>query len=130
MCSASYRGVGLGDLLLHHLVPGDEDAVQPDAGGGRGTTNMRLTHITNSRPATRPAEINHFSPLMIHSSPSRSARVLNRFLHVWSLTAVAAGQPGHYEELAAARAGTAVTVPASDAIPDWTERAAAARSRR
>ena len=40
MCSASYRGVGLGDLLLHHLVPGDEDAVQPDAGGGRGTANM------------------------------------------------------------------------------------------
>ena len=25
-----------GDLLLHHLVPGDEDAVRPDAGGGAG----------------------------------------------------------------------------------------------
>jgi len=45
----------------------------------RGTTNMPLTHITNSRSATRPAEVNHFSPLMIHSSPSRSAWVLNRF---------------------------------------------------
>jgi hypothetical protein len=68
-----------GDLLLHHLVPGDEDAVRPDAEVVRGTTNMPLTHITNSRPTTRPAEMNHFSPLMIHSSPSRSARVLNRF---------------------------------------------------
>ena len=34
---------------------------------------------------------------------------LRRLLHVWSLTAVAAGQPGYYEELAAARAGTATT---------------------
>jgi hypothetical protein len=32
MCGASYRGVGLGDLLLHRLVPGDEDAARPDAG--------------------------------------------------------------------------------------------------
>jgi hypothetical protein len=31
---------------------------------------------------------------------------LRRLLHVWRLTAVAAGQPGYYEELAAARAGT------------------------
>jgi len=30
---------------------------------------------------------------------------LRRLLHVWSLTAVAAGQPGYYEELAAAHAG-------------------------
>jgi hypothetical protein len=64
MCSASWRGVGLGDLLLHHLVPGDENAVRPDAGVVRSTTNMPLTHITNSSPATRPAEMNHFSPLM------------------------------------------------------------------
>ena len=55
---------------------------------------------------------------------------LRRLLHVWSLTAIAAGQPGYYEELAAARAGTATTVPVTDAIPDWTERAAAARDRR
>jgi len=55
---------------------------------------------------------------------------LRRLLHVWSLTAIAAGQPGYYEELAAARAGTATTVPVADAIPDWTERAAAARDRR
>jgi hypothetical protein len=55
---------------------------------------------------------------------------LRRLLHVWSLTAIAAGQPGYYEELAAARAGTATTVPVTDAIPDWTERIAAARNRR
>ncbi len=32
-------------------------------------------------------------------------RQLRRLLHVWSLTAIAADQPGYYEELAAARAG-------------------------
>jgi hypothetical protein len=53
-----------------------------------------------------------------------------RLLHVWSLTAVAVGQPCYYEELAAARAGTATTIPVSDAIPDWAERAAVARGRR
>lgn len=55
---------------------------------------------------------------------------LRRLIHVWSLTAIAAGQPGYYEELAAARAGTATTVPVTDAIPDWAERVAAARDRR
>jgi Family of unknown function (DUF6247) len=55
---------------------------------------------------------------------------LRRLLHVWSLIAIAAGQPGYYEELAAARTGTATTVPVTDAIPDWPERVAAARSRR
>jgi hypothetical protein len=55
---------------------------------------------------------------------------LQRLLHVWSLTAIAAAQPGYYEELAAARAGTATTVPVTDAIPDWTERVASARDRR
>jgi hypothetical protein len=55
---------------------------------------------------------------------------LRRLLHEWSLTAVAAGQPGYYEELAAARAGTATTVPVTDAIPDWAERIAAAKDRR
>jgi hypothetical protein len=54
---------------------------------------------------------------------------LRRLLHVWSLTAIAAGQPGYYEELATAQAGTATTVPITDAILDWTERAAAARNR-
>ena len=34
---------------------------------------------------------------------------LRRILRVWSLTAIAAGQPCYYEELAAARAGTATT---------------------
>ena len=46
-------------------------------------------------------------------------------MHVWSLTAVAVRQPGYYEELTAARAGTATTVPVTEAIPDWAERAAA-----
>lgn len=55
---------------------------------------------------------------------------LRRLLHVWSLTAIASSQPGYYEELAAAHAGTATTVPVTDAIPDWAERAAAARNRR
>jgi hypothetical protein len=55
---------------------------------------------------------------------------LRRLLHLWSLTAVAARQPGYYEELTAARAGTATTVPVTEAIPDWAERAAAARDRR
>jgi len=54
---------------------------------------------------------------------------LRRLLHVWSLTAVAAGQPGYYEELAAVHAGTATTVPVTDAIPDWAERVVAARGR-
>lgn len=54
---------------------------------------------------------------------------LRRLLRVWSLTAVAAGQPGYYEELAAARAGVATTVPVIEAIPDWVERVAAARGR-
>lgn len=42
----------------------------------------------------------------------------------------AVGQPGYYEDLGAARAGTATTVPIADAIPDWDQRAAAARHRR
>jgi Family of unknown function (DUF6247) len=55
---------------------------------------------------------------------------LRRLLHVWSLTAVATRQPGYYPELAAARAGTATTIPVTDAVPDWAERVAAARDRR
>ena len=56
--------------------------------------------------------------------------LLRRLLHVWSLTMFATGQPGYYEELAAARAGTATTIPVTDAVPDWAERVAAARDRR
>ena len=44
---------------------------------------------------------------------------LRRLLHAWSLTAVAVRQPGYYEELTAARAGTATTVPVTEAIPGW-----------
>ena len=48
-------------------------------GVSRGTTNMPFVHITKRMSATRPALVNHFSPLMTHSSPSRTACVLNRF---------------------------------------------------
>src|SRR5437588_8434276 len=44
-----------------------------------GTTNMPLVHITKRMSAARPALVNHFSPLITHSSPSRTAWVLNRF---------------------------------------------------
>lgn len=54
-------------------------------------------------------------------------QLLRRLLHVWSLIAVAAGQPGYYEELAVACAGTTTTVPVTDVIPDWAERVAAAK---
>jgi hypothetical protein len=54
---------------------------------------------------------------------------LRRLLHVWSLTAIAARQPGYYEELVGARAGTATTAPITDASLDWAVRAAA-RDRR
>ena len=48
-------------------------------GVSRGTTNMPFVHITKRMSATRPALVNHFSPLITHSSPSRTAWVLNRF---------------------------------------------------
>ena len=35
---------------------------------------------------------------------------------------IAADQLGYYEELAAARAGTATTITVTEAIPDWAER--------
>ena len=40
---------------------------------------MPFVHMTKRMSATRPALVNHFSPLMTHSSPSRSACVRNRF---------------------------------------------------
>ena len=40
---------------------------------------MPFVHITKRMSATRPALVNHFSPLMTHSSPSLTAWVLNRF---------------------------------------------------
>lgn len=57
-------------------------------------------------------------------------RQLRRVLHIWSLTAIAVRQPGYYEELGAARTGSATTVPVTRAVPDFAERAAAARDRR
>ena len=42
-------------------------------GVSRGTTNMPLTHMTKMMSARAPALVNHFSPVMTHSSPSRAA---------------------------------------------------------
>ena len=120
--------------------------VRAGAAGRLGVTSERkLSHVT-AQPTEDPAD-----PLMIliclpereHEEFLRQYQQavdaahdpvgyqrLRRLLHVWSLTALASGQPGYYEELAAARAGTATTVPVTDAISDWAERAAAARDRR
>jgi hypothetical protein len=46
-------------------------------GVSRGTTNMPLVHITKMMSAREPALVNHFSPVMTHSSPSRTAWVWN-----------------------------------------------------
>lgn len=56
-------------------------------------------------------------------------RRLQQLLHVWRLTVIATSRPAYYEELAAVRDGSARTTPAEDAIPDWQERLAAARTR-
>jgi hypothetical protein len=56
-------------------------------------------------------------------------RRLQQLLHVWRLTVIATSRPGYYEELAAVRDGSARTTPAEDAIADWQERLAAARTR-
>jgi hypothetical protein len=55
---------------------------------------------------------------------------LRHLLQVWSLTVIATSQPGYYEELEAVRAGTAQTMPISDAIPDWDARVSEARNRK
>jgi hypothetical protein len=54
---------------------------------------------------------------------------LRRLLHVWSLTAVAAQQPGYYEELAAALERPRQCW-SPMRFPDWPERVAATRDRR
>ena len=109
------------------------------------TSERKLSHVT-AQPTEDPAD-----PLVIlRDLPEREHEEflhqyhravdaahdpagyqhLRRLLHVWSLTAIAAGQPGYYEELAAARAGSATTVPVTDAIPDWSERVTVAKDRR
>ena len=114
------------------------------ADGPRASAGRKVSHVT-AQPTEDPAD-----PLVIlrdlpereHEEFLRQYHLavnaahdpagyqhLRRLLHVWSLAAVAARQPGYYEELAAARAGTATTVPVTDAIPNWAERAAAARDR-
>lgn len=55
-------------------------------------------------------------------------RRLQQLLHAWRLTVIATGRAGYYEELDAVRNGVARTTPADEAIPDWQERLAAART--
>ena len=113
--------------------------------GGLRTAGARKLRLVTAQPAEDPAD----PQVILRDLPQRERdeflrqyhqavdaahdpagyQQLRRLLHVWSLTAIAAGQPGYYEELAAAHAGTATTVPITDAIPDWTERAVAARNR-
>jgi hypothetical protein len=57
-------------------------------------------------------------------------RRLQRLLRAWRLTAIATGRAGYYEELDAVRNGSARTTPAEDAIPNWEQRLAAARTHR
>jgi uncharacterized protein DUF6247 len=114
--------------------------------GSLRTAGARKLRLVTAQPAEDPAD----PQVILRDLPQRERdeflrqyhqavdaahdpagyRQLRRLLHVWSLTAIATGQPGYYEELAAARAGTATTVPVTDAIPDWTERVAAARNRK
>ncbi|MDQ2874383.1 MAG: DUF6247 family protein [Actinomycetota bacterium] len=55
-------------------------------------------------------------------------RQLQRLLHAWRLTVTATSRAGYYEEIAAVQDGTALTMPAYEAIPGWQERLAAARA--
>lgn len=55
-------------------------------------------------------------------------RRLQQLLHAWRLTVIATSRAGYYEELEAVRNGTAQTRSAEEAIPDWQERLAAART--
>jgi hypothetical protein len=55
-------------------------------------------------------------------------RQLQRLLHAWRLIVIATSRPGYYEDLEAVRSGTAQTMPAEQAIPDWQERLMAARA--
>jgi hypothetical protein len=117
-----------GPDLVHSIY-----ALARPAGESRTAAGRRLSRVT-AQPTEDPAD-----PLVIlRELPEREHEEflrqyhqavdaahdpagyqhLRRLLHVWSLTAIAAGQPGYYEELAAARAGTATTVPVTDAIPD------------
>jgi hypothetical protein len=128
------------DPIMQHLQ------VLTSAAGRLGTLIGRKLILVSGQPTEGPAE-----PLMIlRDLPEREREEFLRqyqqavdaahdpagyqrlrwLLHVWSLTAVATGQSGYYEELAAARAGTATTIPVTDAVPDWAERAAGARDRR
>lgn len=55
-------------------------------------------------------------------------RQLQRLLHAWRLMVIAASRPGYYDELQEVQNGTARTIPAEHAFPDWQERLAAARA--
>jgi hypothetical protein len=55
-------------------------------------------------------------------------QLLQRLLYTWRLTAIATSRAGYYEQLEAVQNGTAGTRPAEEALPDWQERLAAART--
>src|SRR5580658_3722059 len=98
--------------------------------GSRRTAGVRTLRLVTAQPAEDPAD----PQVILRDLPQRERdeflrqyhqavdaahdpagyQQLRRLLHVWSLTAVATGQPGYYEELAAAQAGTSTTVPVTD----------------
>lgn len=55
-------------------------------------------------------------------------RQLQSLLHAWRLTVIATSRTGYYEELAAVRSGTALTIPAEQVIDGWQERLTAAQA--
>ena len=144
------RRHGPGPHLPRELRPGFREIPQPADGCPRGTSGSVALLRRLSCVTAQPTEDSADPLVILRDLPERERgeflrqyhqavdaahdpagyQHLRRLLHVWSLTAVAAGQPGYYEELATARAGTATTVPVTDAIPDWAERVAAARGRR
>jgi len=108
-------------------VPDGEQAVAHDSGlldpaGRRGVDPLV---ILRDLPEREREEFLRQTVNAAHD-PAGYQR-MRRLPHVWSLTAIAARQPGYYEELAAARAGTATTVPVTDVIPDWAARVASAK---
>lgn len=109
-------------------VPDGEQAVAYDCGLlGPGLRGVDPLVILRGLPEREREEfLRQYQTVNAAHDPAGYQR-MRRLLHVWSLTAIAARQPGYYEELAAARAGTATTVPVTDVIPDWAARVAAAK---
>jgi hypothetical protein len=97
---------------IHHQDPRDPEVIL-----GRLPEQERAEFLRQYHEAVQAA-----------SDPAGYKR-LQQVLHVWSLAVTATSQPGYYENLTAVQSGTARTVPAETAIPDWEQRLAAARAR-